>query len=188
MGNRIKRFRDRCQGRCQSLFHVQQSPAGFTLIELMVVIFLLSTMLFFATPRLQSLVGANENKKISRWIMLKSQSLKEKAVQHQKRYILHVGLDSGLLWITDESMSEETVRDAEESGEQLPEELRVTDVEYPEQGKIAIGIADICFYKEGYSDKVLIHLEDDDSNQFTFLIEPFLSKIRRYDDYVGFEG
>lgn len=169
-------------------FRFPQSCAGFTLIELVVVIFLLSTMLFFAAPRLQGLVGANENKKISRWIMLKSQALKAKAVQNQKRYILHVGLDSGRIWVTDESMSEEAVLDAEENGEQLSEELRITDVEYPEQGKVSIGIADICFYKEGYSDKVLIHIEDDDYNRFTFLIEPFLSKVRRYDDYVGFEG
>ncbi|MBU1161919.1 MAG: prepilin-type N-terminal cleavage/methylation domain-containing protein, partial [Proteobacteria bacterium] len=44
---------------------------GFTLIELIVVISLISIMLFFAIPRFQSNVLSDSTKEVSRWILLK---------------------------------------------------------------------------------------------------------------------
>ena len=71
---------------------------GFTLIELIVVISLFSLMLFFAVPRFQFDVLSDHSKKTSRWIMLQVQALKEKSVHDQKRYVLHLSLDSNRLW------------------------------------------------------------------------------------------
>jgi prepilin-type N-terminal cleavage/methylation domain-containing protein len=162
--------------------------SGFTLIELVVVIALLGTMLFFAVPRFQDVMAGDDSKKISQWIMLKTQMLKEQAISSQKTFTLHIGLESGKFWISSEGMEEEAVQEAEEKGFSLPEEFRVTDVEFPIQGSVTAGRADIRFYKGGYSDKVMIHIEDDDNNQYSFLIEPFLTKVKLYEDYVGFEG
>ncbi|MDM8523380.1 prepilin-type N-terminal cleavage/methylation domain-containing protein [Desulfococcaceae bacterium HSG8] len=162
--------------------------SGYTLIELVVVVSLLSLMLLFSIPRFEEAVGTGKTKKISRWIMFKAQTLKEKSVRERQDYTLHISLDSGKLWITSGDTSEEAIEEAEESGYPIPEDYRLLDVEYPEKGKISLGRADIRFYKEGYSDKVLIHIEDDDANPFSFLIEPFLPKIKMYEEYVGFES
>ena len=161
---------------------------GFTLIELVVVMFLFGIMLSFTIPRFQDAIETDKTNKFSRWLMLKGQALKESALRGKTRYTLHIGMDSGTLWVSNESMTEDAILELEENGYKLPEDLRVLDVEYPEKGIVSMGRADICFYKNGYSDKVLIHIEDDDGNQRTFLIEPFLSKIKRYEEYVGFEG
>jgi len=117
---------------------------------------------------------------------LKIPYIKEKAAREQKRYILHVSFESNKLWITDDAMSQDLLQSAEENGYQLPENIKLLDVEYPDQEKISVGEADIHFNEKGYSDKAIIHLEKGDNEQFSFLIEPFLSKVRLYNSYTEF--
>jgi len=161
---------------------------GFTLIELIVVIALLSIMLFFAIPQFQSNVLTDSTKKVTQWILLKIPYLKEKAAREQMRYILHVDLESNRLWITHESMPQEAIQSSEQDGYKLPDDIKLMDVEYPDQGKISAGQANIYFNEKGYSDKAIIHLENDDNERFSFLIEPFLDQVLLYNRYVEFEG
>jgi len=86
------------------LFHRND---GFTLIELIVVISLIGLMLFFSLPRLQNNPFFDDSKKSSRWLIGKVQALKESAIRNQKQYTLHFDLDSGRIWETNESMSQE---------------------------------------------------------------------------------
>jgi len=160
---------------------------GFTLIELIVVISLISLMLFFAIPRFQNSVLSDNTKKVSRWIIAKVHALKERAVRDQKLYALHVSLDSNRLWTTNEFMSEQELQNAAQNAYELPDDIKVLDVEYPDEEIISVGRADIYFYKRGYSDKAMIHIENNDNEQLSFLIEPFLSRVRMYETYVDFE-
>jgi prepilin-type N-terminal cleavage/methylation domain-containing protein len=159
---------------------------GFTLIELIVVISLISIMLYFAIPRFKSSVLSDSTKDVSRWILLKIPYLKEKAAREQKTYALHVSFDSNKLWITDEAMTEEALQSEEKNGYKLPEAISLMDVEYPDQEKISAGKAVIYFYEKGYSDKAIVHLENDDNEKFSFLIEPFLLQVRLYNRYAEF--
>ncbi len=161
---------------------------GFTLIELVVVISLISIMLFFSIPRFQDAILTDGKRNISQWIMGKIQFLKNIAVRDQKLYILHISIDNDLMWITNESMSEEEIQTAVKNGYELPGDIKVLDVEYLGKGKISVGQADILFYKKGYSDKAMIHIEDDKYNKMSFLIEPFLSKVKLFEKYVGLNG
>ena len=112
--------------------------------------------------------------------------MKESAIRDQKQYSLHFDLDSGRIWETNESMSPEDIDDAAlNSSYFLPDELRIVDIEYPQKGKIFTGRADINFYKAGYTDKALVHMQEGDTH-LTFLIEPFLSNVQYYETYVGF--
>ena len=160
---------------------------GFTLIELVVVTALISLLLVFAIPRFQDVSIFQGSNKISRWIMLKVGSLKDRAIKERQVYILHISADSGEMWVSGEGMDEETREKARESARSLPAGYRISDVTLPVQGKIAVGRVDIRFYPKGYSDKAMIHLEDDDGNYLSFLIEPFLTQVKRYEDYVELE-
>ena len=159
---------------------------GFTFIELIVVISLISIMLFLAIPRFQGNFLTDSTKDVSRWILLKIPYIKEKAAREQKRYILHISFDSNKLWITHETMPQESLQSAEENGYTLPEDINLLDVEYPDQEKISVGQADIHFNERGYSDKAIIHLENNDNEKFSFLIEPFLLRVRLYSNYADF--
>jgi Tfp pilus assembly protein FimT len=155
-------------------------------MELIVVMTLIGMMLFFSLPRLDHNPFLDDTKKNARWLMGKLQILRENAVRDQKQYSLHFDLDSGRLWETNESMSPEDLESAELQSYALPEGMRIIDLEYPARGKINSGQAQILFYKGGYSDKVLIHLQSGENHQ-SFLIEPFLAEIKIFEKYASFE-
>lgn len=159
---------------------------GFTLIEIAVVILLISIMLLVAVPRLPDSPLTDQTRKTKRWVILKVQDLKERAVRDQKTYTLHVGIDSKRLWITSDDMSEESKEQAEKNALKLDEDLKVLDVEYPGDQRVESGRADIAFFAKGYSDRAIIHMADMDT-RFSFHIEPFLSNVKLYDAYTGFE-
>ena len=163
-----------------------KTSAGFTLMELIVVTFLISLMLFLAIPRLHSDLLFDSNKKIISWIMATTRSLREKALREQKRFDLIMDLENQCLWVSNEDTPEEELQSQKESAYRLPEDLRMIDVEYARKGTVSFGQTAISFYKKGYSDRALIHMEDEDNAQFSILIEPFLNKVAIYERYVGF--
>jgi prepilin-type N-terminal cleavage/methylation domain-containing protein len=160
--------------------------AGFTLIELIVVVALMGLMLFFSLPRLQNNPFLDDTKKSSRWLISKIQTLRESALRDQKRYTLHFDLDSGRVWETHEGMSAEDVESAVMDSYALPDDLRITDIEYPKKGKMYSGQAEITFYKAGHTDKALVHMQDGDT-YLSFLIEPFLSGVQFFEKYASFD-
>lgn len=160
--------------------------SGFTLIELIVVIALLGLMLFFSLPRLQNNPFLDDSKTSSRWLIVKVQTLKESALRDQKQYTLHFDLDSGRVWESNETMSQEELESAVLNSYALPDDIRIIDIEYPTKGKVYSGQADITFYKAGYTDKVLVHMQEGDT-YMSFLIEPFLSDVQFFEKYASFE-
>ena len=160
---------------------------GFTLIEMMVVISLIGITLLFVVPRFPSTLITDDSKKTSRWLIAKVQTLKERAVQDQKSYTLHIGIDNRRLWITNEAMGDEELQSAEQSGFQLPGNVRVLDVEYPNNRIISFGQAKIAFYRKGYSDRAMIHVAEAEK-KLSFQIEPFLSSVKLHEKYIGFEN
>jgi prepilin-type N-terminal cleavage/methylation domain-containing protein len=159
---------------------------GFTLIELIVVISLIGLMLFFSLPRLQNNPFLDDSKKSARWLIGKVQALKESAIRDQKQYSLHFDLDGGLIWETNESMSQEDYESAVLNSYALPDDVRILDIEYPAKEKIISGQTEITFYKAGYTDKAFIHLQDGET-YLSFLIEPFLTNVQIIEKYVSFE-
>jgi prepilin-type N-terminal cleavage/methylation domain-containing protein len=160
--------------------------AGFTLIELIVVVALLGLMLFFSLPRLQNNPFLDDDKQSSRWLIGTIQTLKESAIRDQKLYTLHFDLDSGRVWETNESMSQDDIENAVLNSHTLPEDLRIIDIEFPTKGKINSGQAAINFYKAGYTDKALIHMQDGNT-YLSFLIEPFIPNVQFFEKYASFE-
>ena len=160
---------------------------GFTLLELIVVMSLLGIMLIFTVPRFHETLFLDKTKTGSRWIIGKIQALKEAALRNQKQYSLHINLDLDQFWETAATMSAEELENAELNASPLPSGLKIADIEYPIRGKITSGQTEITFYKNGTSDKVLIHLQDGDE-YVSYLIEPFLSEVTRYEIYASFEN
>ncbi len=175
-----------CSGTTSGRTILKGNRLGFTLIELIVVISLIGLMLFFSLPRLQNNPFLDDSKESARWLIGKIQVLKESAIRDQKQYSLHFDLDSGRIWETNESMSQEDAETAALDAYTLPEDLRIIDIEYPAKEKITSGQADITFYKAGYTDKAFIHIQDGET-YLSFLIEPFLTNVQVMETYVDFE-
>jgi prepilin-type N-terminal cleavage/methylation domain-containing protein len=161
---------------------------GYTLIELVVVMALISTMFFFAMPRFRDNVLTDQVRKTSRWVITQTRHLKQQSIREKKDYILHVDIDSDKLWISTPDMEAEALEKAQDEAFQLSEEVAIMDVAFPGRGKILSGQVDIYFYAKGYSDKALIHLQQDNDRQVSFLIEPFLPQTKYIEDYSDFDN
>lgn len=161
---------------------------GFTLIELIVVIALISTMFMFSVPNLLGRLDVDSSEKFTRWIETNVRHLKVKAVKDQREYTLNINVSDNIIWISDEGMDDEALENAKQKSLTLADDIRIIDVQYPETIEKADDKTVIVFHKEGYSDMAAIHLEDSDGDKMTYIIEPFLPDVKIFYEYVGFEN
>jgi prepilin-type N-terminal cleavage/methylation domain-containing protein len=159
---------------------------GFTLIELIVVMLLISILLAVAIPRFESGILEDPIKKISRWMISTTRFLRSQAIQHQKLQSLVIDMDNSKLWVIDESMDEQTLTTAAEKAFKLPGAIRIVDVQFPQRDRMNSGTIEIHFYPAGYSDRSIIHLEDDDAHRFSIMVEPLLPKVKFFNEWLNF--
>jgi len=148
-------------------------PDGFTLIELVVVTTLIALMLFVAIPRFRSLLATDDIRTVSRWLLAEVPLLKNTAVSLQQDVALNIDLDTGRMWVTHAEMNDEQRRAAAEKGYKPPEAVQIRDVEFARGDTRTSGQVAVSFYRQGYSDQVIIHLADADGRIFSLKIEPF---------------
>ncbi len=160
---------------------------GFTLIELVVVLALISIFLFFAIPRFERAVGDPE-RDVSRWMLLTVPKLKQEAISENREVTLHIDLAARKLWSTHAGMAPAEAQAAENKAYVLPEDTVLTDVAYPDGRTVSTGTVKVRFYPGGYSDRVILHLQVDEEKNVSYLIEPFLSHVTLVDSYAGFTG
>jgi Tfp pilus assembly protein PilE len=157
---------------------------AFTLVEIIVVISLIGTMLFFAIPRMQGSVLSDESRDISRWIILNVADLKNRSVQNQERFVLSIDLDGNFFRIKSESITGESTEI--DDGLDLPPGYRLTAVSFSKDRQISSGSAAIRFFPEGYSDRAIIHMTDRQNRNTSFLVEAFLPRVKIHDDHIAF--
>ncbi|MEJ5358241.1 MAG: GspH/FimT family protein [Desulfobacterales bacterium] len=162
-----------------------RAPAGYTLLELIVVVALMGVVLLAALPRFEGFL-AEEGRKTERFLLAALRTAREEAQRTQRTRIVHFDLEAGLLWETALAP-----RDPErETGLLAPRVLpgggRVTGVEFPRRGLLTRGRAEIRFFPDGTSDRALIHVSRD-GQASSFLVETFLSRVKSFDGLVHFD-
>jgi prepilin-type N-terminal cleavage/methylation domain-containing protein len=165
---------------------VAGSRHGFTLIELMVVMLLITIVLAVVIPRFDTGAFQDPVKKLSRWMITSVRTLRSAAIQKQKVQELVIDLSDHRMWLANEDMDEDALAAAADKGITLPDTVRIADVQYPGQDRISSGTTQVKFYPAGYADQALIHLETDDARKFTYLVEPLLPKIKFFDKWIEF--
>lgn len=159
---------------------------GFTLIELVVVMALVGIMMFVAIPGFQHIL-TDDTRKASQWILMQAPRLKARAVSEKKIYTLHVDMDDNLLWVSSGIMPDDDMSQARKNGRPLTGDSVLLDVAYADGETVDSGEAEIHFYPGGFSDKAIIHMEDENGSRRSFIIEPFLSQVELREEYVDFE-
>jgi prepilin-type N-terminal cleavage/methylation domain-containing protein len=160
---------------------------GFTLIELMVVMLLISIVMAVAIPKFGGGAFQDPVKKLSRWMIITVRTLRAAAIQQQKTQGLVIDLSNRRMWMVNDAMDEAAMQEAASNKAlSLPDAIRYMDVQFPQQERILSGTAEVRFYPVGYSDQVLIHLETEDDEKLTYLVEPLLPKVKIFDEWIDY--
>ncbi len=146
----------------------------------------MSVLLLFSLPMIRDIGlfdnSAGQEGKIIRLI----NDLKKRSVTRGVDHTLHLDTGAGLLWVTDDLMTEEEQETAKQKGFQLSEDIFIMDVQYPDGNEDRAGEYRIRFKKEGYSDFVLLHIMNN-GNAVTLKVEPFLAQVERLEEHVTLE-
>lgn len=164
--------------------NISNRNRGFTLIELMVVLLLVGIVLAVVIPRFDGGPLQDPTKKFSRWMITRTRHLRSVAIQKQSTQALVIDLNNQRMWTISEGMSEEELSAVADKAFSIDKSMQIVNVQFPEQEPVSTGTAEIRFYPAGYSDRALIHMETDDAERFSYLLEPLLPKIKIIDEWI----
>jgi general secretion pathway protein H len=162
-----------------------QRQAGYTLIELAIVVFLIGLMLFLVAPRIRDTLLIDSLKSTVRHFIGTARELRNEAVREQVDYILHVDLNSRTVWTYSTDMTPEKRDERQKAAFRLPADVKIADIYRIGREKQSDGNAQITFFKKGYVQPTVVHLARGE-RAYTLIFEPFLSTVRTYDKYVDY--
>lgn len=163
----------------------RRREAGYTLIELAVVILLIGLMLFLAAPRIRDTLLDDSLKSAVRHITGVAKALRYEAVREQVDYVLHLDLNNNTVWTYTADMTPEKRDERQRVAFNLPTDVKITDIYRIGRKKQNDGDATITFFKRGYVQPTVVHLAKGD-RAFTMVFQPFLSAVEHYDQYVDY--
>ncbi len=155
-----------------------RSACGFTLIELVVVVSLIALMFFFTFPRIHRFMFSNDADNATRQFVGTIRQLKVNALRSETKHTLHLNIQGGRMWTTNEAMTEEQKEDACAESVEFPEGFEILEVELPLREEAVRDSAEIGFYPGGYSDKAIICLKIGQEERLSLVLEPFLPEVR----------
>lgn len=160
---------------------------GFTLIEMIVVISIISVLLVFSFPVIRNINFFSEHSSQAGDIVRLVEDLKIRAIEKNLDYQMHIDTAAAMIWVTHENMDEQQQEAAMKKAVMFSGQMIISDVQFPFIGKHPEPIASITFRKLGYSDFALIHIVQDDQ-PITIKIEPFSIQAEQLKHYVYLEN
>ncbi len=156
---------------------------GFTLLELMLVVFVLGIAALFVFPRLSSF-GSGDLKWTSRHFAGLIQHVAQESSTTKQTYRLYFNLENGAYWVAALQENGEFVEttDPMTARRVLPKEISFDDVVTPQQGKVSEGEAFMQFYPVGV-EKAWIHLKQGD-RKWTLAVNPLTGRVKVFNEYV----
>lgn len=156
---------------------------GFTILEIIIVLFLLAGLLGIILPR----ISLDENlSTVGRRMVGTVRSLQSLSMSTQKTVRLYVDLDRGSYWpvILDGNQEKKPIDATWATPMNFPTAIRVSDM-LVTQGKKESGLVNLSFYPTGRIDPVTMHLIDGQNNILAIAIEPVTGAIRMSDERIA---
>ena len=162
--------------------HACLATAGFTILEILLVLFLLVGLLGIVLPRisLEETLGT-----VGRRMVGTVRSLQGLSMSTQKTVRLYIDMDRGVYWpVLLDGNQEKVPTDATWATPlNLPEAIRFSDI-LVSQGKKESGRVDLFFYPTGRIDPATMHIVDKNNNILAIAIEPVTGAIRMSDERI----
>lgn len=159
---------------------IRPLQAGFTLLELIVVLFLVSLIAALIFPRLPS-SQASDLRNSARQLAVLMRYLEERAVATKKTYYLRINLDEDRLSVSrKETDDNKNGQDDDQflKRQPLAKGIRVSDISTDQLGTINTGEALISYGPGGRSAPLLLHLAAPDNSYYTIQALPVSGSIK----------
>ena len=155
--------------------------AGFTLIEIAVVLFVIGLMAMLVVPSTSGF-RVSKLKHEARKLAGRAAFLYDQASANKLVLRLTFDLDANGYFVTrldphSPNMLFVPDLDSGAAPVTLPPEVRVRDVTVEDQGTITRGTVSCTFYPEGYVDATVVHLIDQNGTIFTLSFQPLTGKV-----------
>ncbi len=160
---------------------IRSGRAGFTLIELIVVMAIISLVATLSVPQFQNFFLTDQLKTTTRKLLGIVAEFSQEAVRAGADRVLIFDLTENVILakLTDDSEQLKT-----KTWLSLPDEVRIMDISSVHGGKQFQGQVKLHFSNRGYIDKTYIHLGDDEGQVMTVMLSPFLGVIKIADSYL----
>lgn len=163
---------------------LQKKNRGFTLIELVVVLFILSLMAVLIVPRLPS-TQSEELKSSAKTVASTIRYLQNRAVTSSSRYFLKIEPAKNSMEVLEYALDGATNRPSDSllNKKILSDSVEIKDIFTSRNGKVNDGEIRIEPTKAGIRDFTIIHLANKKGENYTIMIFPSSGKVAIYDDY-----
>lgn len=162
--------------------HHSLSSRGFTLIEMLIVLFLLAGVLAIVLPRV---VIGEDMSSTGRKFIGTLRALQGLAATGQKPVKLYLDLDRGTYWamVVDGKEEKLPLDAAWTTPRSLPEAIRFMEVSVG-QDKRTYGRADLSFFPNGRIDPVTVLFSDRNNNILALAVDSFTGAIRTSEERI----
>ncbi len=152
----------------------------------MVVMGIFTIVLLFSIPLFRQIhLTSNASDHVSGLVFF-LENLKLRAMVENKNFTLYMDSGSGKMYVTDDTMDEDSRQAARNNSESLDGDLQLLNLEFPDDDRRNSDDKSICFFSKGYSDRVLIHVREQ-GREMTIQICMFRKKVHLIDRYVSYD-
>jgi len=153
--------------------------AGFTLLEIMVVLFLVSLIAMIVVPKL-SFHRSSGIRKATRDLVREIKILHWEAISRQEMIRLEYDLDRRWVraQILDPSGTIKSFRSSEIKDFKLPEKVRFSRIDVLHEGKVSDGKTFTQFFPGGPVEPTRIYLSDGGGRQMTIAVRPLTGRVK----------
>jgi prepilin-type N-terminal cleavage/methylation domain-containing protein len=168
----------------------RKAREGFTLFELVIVLFIVSLFLSLVSVPIQGVLAGGDLGRASRMIMSEVSRLRGEAAYAGKPQVLALNMADHSFYPleTEQEKSPEGILSETEKRstkkQMLPQGVYFEDVVVLSRGKDQEGEAFIRFYANGCVDHSLIHLKNSADQSYTLEIHPVTGYVRIHEGYI----
>ncbi len=155
--------------------------AGFTLLEITLVVVIISIVIMIVVPKLRNTSKAEMQSQAHRLQMI-FRLVRSEAILNGAAYRLNYDLDNERYWVTPDEGSTDLAEFASNFGSlgrgtQIKAPVEIMDIDLPTlAGKLAQGQIFTVFYPDGTVDPTIIHIGDG-SLTYTLYVNPMNSRL-----------
>lgn len=159
---------------------------GFTLFELVVVLFLLGIILLLAFPNFRDFLAPRDMKRATLGLVGAMRYAQNQAAVTKQRHRLNVDFKESAYWITLQGEKGKYLREPSSQGQPvyLPAGVTFLDLIHGERGKIREGSGYIEFSPTGWADECTIHVQRQEGEVFTIFVHPLGGKVELLAGYA----